>query len=111
MQERPKLVQWAQAGKCAHCNHPTPLVDPEITIYCCSPACQEQIRLATKPTKVRVMVHEYRGNTYNKRSKNLFLYGASFDDVVKKIETAVGDLRKQQRQLLPTGGQDGTESK
>lgn len=57
------------------------------------------------------MVHEYRGNTYNKRSKNLFLHGASFDDVVKKIEAAVGDLRERQQQLLPTGGEDGPESK
>lgn len=107
----PRLARWAQPGKCGHCNKATALVDPELTMYCCGPGCQMLARLEAKPTKVRVMVHEYRGNVYNKRSKNIFLRGASFDEVVKKIETAVGDLRERQRQLLPTGGQDGTENK
>ena len=107
----PKLVQWAQAGKCAHCSTPTRLVDPEITIYCCSPACQHQIRLASKPIKVRILVQEYRGSSYNKRSKNYFLRGADFDEVVKRINYATKDFRYRQITLLPTGGQDGSKSR
>ncbi len=106
----PQLVEWAVWGKCAHCDKPTPLVDKELTIYCCGPACQHHIRLASKPIKVRILVQEYRGSSYNKRSKNYFLRGADFDEVVKRINYAIKDFRSRQITLLPTGGDDGRKA-
>ncbi|KKL64546.1 hypothetical protein LCGC14_2163860, partial [marine sediment metagenome] len=66
----PRLIQWAQAGKCAQCGTLTSWVDAELTIYACCATCQDKIRLASKPIKVRILVQEYRGSSYNKRSKN-----------------------------------------
>lgn len=110
-QSLPRLVQWAQAGRCAHCDTLTTWVDAELTIYACCATCQDKIRLARQPVKVRILVQEYRGSRYNKRSKNYFLRGADFDEVVKRIDYATKDFRSRQIALLPIGGDDSHETK